>query len=156
MSRRGVTLVEMMAVLTIIGILAGLAAPRLSGMLSRERTRSALNRFTVDFHLARMAALRSGQRVELRFTSSGSCPAASHVVGADGWSIVMAREGRVLKQVRAGDLDGVCLQSSNDAILVVDSRGLLAPFENRTVRALGAGYADSLTVNVLGRVTRKY
>jgi len=155
MRRNGYTLQELIVTLTIVGILVALAAPRLSGMVARERTRAALNQFTADFHLARGVALRSGSRVEIRLTNTGACAPASGVT-ADGWTVVVQREQRTLKTVTRSDLGGVCLRSTNDAVLAVDSRGLLAPFENRTIRAQGPDHEDSLFINVLGRVRRQF
>lgn len=155
MRRSGFTLQELIVTLTMVGILMSLAAPKLSGMVARERTRSVLNRFAADFFLARGVALRSGSRVEIRFTHSGACTTGAGMT-ADGWTVVVKAEQRTLRTVTRADLDGVCLRGTNDTILAIDARGMLAPFENRTLRALGPTHEDSLVINVLGRVRRQF
>jgi prepilin-type N-terminal cleavage/methylation domain-containing protein len=154
--RNGYTLLELIAVLTIIAILAAIAAPNLFGMVRRERTKAALNLFTTDFFLARSVAVRTGHRVEIHLTNSGACSATGRTIAADGWTIVSQADGKTVKRVVPPALNGVCLESNNDRVLVINSRGLLAPFENRTVRALGPGFADTVTISVLGRAYRRY
>jgi prepilin-type N-terminal cleavage/methylation domain-containing protein len=156
MRRSGYTLTEVILTVTVLGILLGLAAPKLSGMVARERTRSALNRFTADFHLARMSAVRSVASVEVRLTNSGACTTPARTVAADGWTILVPSTGRVIRRTLPGELKGVCLRSNSDATILVNSRGLLAPFENRTLTASGSDFADTLTLNVMGRVYRRY
>jgi hypothetical protein len=49
----------------------------------------------------------------------------------------------------------VCYEVNADSI-AFDSRGLLAPFNNRTVRAVQGDARDSLTVSVVGRIYRRF
>lgn len=157
MRRSGFTLAEVLMVVTLIGILVGLGAPSLNEFLARERRVAALNRFAGDLYRTRMEALRLGRRVELRLENSGACTPPPRGQAADGWSIVPLGAGTPLRTVHPGELGaGVCLFSNGDRALEVTSRGLLAPFENRTVWVHHGRRADTLVVSVLGRVLRRY
>ncbi len=157
--KAGFTLVELLVVVLLVGVLASLAAPSLGGMVARAQTTGALNRLTTDLAYARMLAVRGGRQVQVLFVDEGSCglPRAGRVL-ADGYRMMVGGPTpRLLRAVRLnGDAAGVCLESNNDRDIVFNSRGLLVPFENRTVWARRARTADSLTISVLGRVARRF
>ena len=157
--RAGVTLVELMAVLALAGILAGLASASLGRVLARAQTAAALHQLAMDISYTRMLAVRGGSRVELRFVNEGSCGAARRGrFSADGYRITVRDPvPRVVRVARLrSSSSGVCLESNNDTNIVFGSRGLLLPFENRTVWAHRRAQVDSLTVSVLGRVRRRF
>lgn len=158
MRRGGYTLLELMLVVALVGILAAHAVPRWSRYLDRVRVQAALERFAGDVARARMTALREGARVELELVPAPHCPGAgSGVVTAGGYRIRTAGEAGA-----GGHADGAvtdlpaCLGTNNDAVVSFNSRGLLAPYENRTVWAERNGQRDTITVSVLGRVYRRY
>lgn len=157
--RAGVTLVELMVVVALIGILASLATASLNRVLARAQTAAALNQLAVEISYTRMLAVRGGSSVELRFFNEGSCGAPrSGRFSADGYRItVRDPRPRVVRVARLRSAaSGVCLESNNDTNIVFGSRGLLLPFENRTVWSRRHGTVDSLTVSVLGRVRRRF
>ena len=101
-------------------------------------------------------AIRTGNSVHLTLDNSGACARPAHGAAADGWTLVRS-DGNQLHTVTRGDLGpGVCVQSTGDASILINSRGLLGPFENRTVWVSYRGRADTITVSVLGRVLRRY
>jgi prepilin-type N-terminal cleavage/methylation domain-containing protein len=61
----GVTLIELIIVLVIIGILIGLAAPAMGAMVNRNRLDGAVAQFTTDVAYARMVAVRTNRQVEI-------------------------------------------------------------------------------------------
>jgi prepilin-type N-terminal cleavage/methylation domain-containing protein len=148
---RGFTLVEVMIALVVAGVVLGMAAPRLEGALRRARTVGALNRLAMDLDFARMAAVRSGRGATLRFVTDRRCPAR----GGGGYVVRVRGDLSVLRHSAAPDELPVCYQVNADSI-AFDSRGLLAPFNNRTVRVELDGRRDSLTVSVMGRVYRRW
>ncbi len=151
------TLVELMAVLAILGTLTALAVPPLEAMVSRARVRIALNHFTLDLWYARMLAVRSGARVEVRLGGGAGCvPRRPGRITATAYTItVLDSSRRVVRETRLDELaPGVCLESNNDATIVYGSRGLPVPFENRTVWARKGSAGDSAALSVLGRVRR--
>lgn len=153
--RGGYTLVELMAVVVVIGIAVALAAPRFSGWMDVQRAGAGMRRFVADVHLARVAAIRRGTGVTVELAASAACPGAGdgwHP--ADRWRLV-ADDGTVLKTTDvAADEPGVCLRTNQSAQLGFDSRGLLRPFANRTVEARAGSASSAVAISVLGRVRR--
>jgi Tfp pilus assembly protein FimT len=150
---------ELVVVVALIGILASLATAPLGRVLARAQTAAALNQLAVEISYTRMLAVRGGSSVELRFFNEGSCGAPrSGRFSADGYRItVRDPKPRVVRVARLrSSASGVCLESNNDTNIVFGSRGLLLPFENRTVWSRRHGAVDSLTVSVLGRVRRRF
>jgi len=155
--RAGVTLVELMVVLALVGILAGLAAPSMGRVMARAQTTAALSQFALDMAYARMLSVRSGSRVEIAF--QGGCAAPRYGrFSADGYRItVRDPRPRVVRVASLrSDATGVCLESNNDRTLAFNSRGLLAPFENRRVWSRRGTVADTVIISVLGRIRRSF
>ena len=59
----GFTLIELMAGLAIITLLAGIGGPGLNRLLNHHRVNTALNALTADLALARMVAISRGKAV---------------------------------------------------------------------------------------------
>lgn len=64
---RGFTLVEMLVVITIIGVLAAIGLPRLSGFSASSKMTAAVRQLTDDFQLARQRAINSRATVYVIF-----------------------------------------------------------------------------------------
>jgi prepilin-type N-terminal cleavage/methylation domain-containing protein len=141
----GVTLLELLVVLTLLGVALAAAAPSLGATLDRYRARSALDRVATDLFYARAYAVRSGRRVQLRFTPPDSCALSYALVRSDGL---------VLRTVTiATEVGRVCLTSNVPRAMSIDSRGVLIG-SARTLRATAGGQADSAVVSLLGRILR--
>lgn len=67
MNQNGMTLMEMMIVLALAGIVAGMAIPNLSGLLSRTKSRCALEEIASELRLARQLAVTHRERVHVKF-----------------------------------------------------------------------------------------
>lgn len=65
------TLVELMAVVVIMGIVVGIAGPRLGAQVEERRRNAALLGIVRHFREARSAALGSGQAHRVVFTAAG-------------------------------------------------------------------------------------
>ena len=149
----GFTLIELIAVLTLIGILAMLVAPSLSGQISRIKSETVLDRFAGDLYYARMMAVRSGQRVEVRlkWNAAGSC--------VEQYSLVeLGTPERVLKTAPVtGEAKGVCLHVNNSGNpLVYNSRGLPHGLGTRTIVSSHGKASVRATQAQAGRVYRAY
>ncbi len=151
---RGFTLVEVMMVLVVVGIAAGIVAPKMHAFLARNRVRVALNRLAADLAYARAVAVRSGSGAVLRFHPEPECGARATVA----YSIAL--RGADPGPARRSDLRDVggrvCLLFNGPDSVAFSSRGLLLPFQNRTVWSTEAGARDSLTISVMGRVYRRF
>lgn len=147
----GFTLVELLAALVIVSILASLAAPRFDQMVFRARARGALNQFTADLAYARMLAVREGHRTVLRFTRTAGterCHLPTYQL------VVKATPERLVKQTRLELDSATCLDLGSVDSLAFNSRGLPATLNNRKVRVVRGASADSLSISILGRVYR--
>jgi prepilin-type N-terminal cleavage/methylation domain-containing protein len=157
MRRLGFSLPELLAAITVCGIGASIAAPSVNAFIARQQVQAALNRYTSKFYYARMLAVRNGARVQLQLLDPEGCsaPSTGHYLGRR-FSIRLADGGR---ELATGTLDGpssLCLSMNNSATVVLDSRGLIAPFGARKVWASRGAVVDSLTISAVGRVYRRY
>ena len=158
-SRRGFTLTELVLVISIVAILATLAAPSMAGMLARWRTQNALNLLTGDLYYARMLALKSGRSVTVRLVADPACVVEPGAAAAGrAWQVsIRSSPPRPVRlgSLAAGDVVA-CVQSNRSDSLVFDSRGLINPPGNRTVWARSGNARDSLSISVVGRVLRRF
>jgi type II secretion system protein H len=63
--RAGFTLMELLIVIVLIGVVAGMAIPRFDGWIGVTRLDSTASEFMSDVSFARMAAVQSGVRTRL-------------------------------------------------------------------------------------------
>lgn len=145
-SRSGFTLLEILTALVVLGVIVSLAAPSMQGVTSGTRVRGALDQFTADVALARMYAVRDGQRTVLTIRSGSE------------YVVVRDPEGAAdtLKKVRLEqDFGGVRLEPSSGE-LQFDSRGLLLTGSLSTVAATHRSRSYSMTISSVGRTYREY
>ena len=69
---QGFSLIELLIVMVILGIMAGMAAPSLNGLVAANKTQRALDHISADIAYARMLAVRSGRPVGIRFSGTGN------------------------------------------------------------------------------------
>jgi type II secretion system protein H len=146
--RAGYTLVELLVALVVLSILTGMAAPRMTGLLTRNRLDQAANQLVGDVAYARMVAVRAGQRVSVEFSDAGYRIARADV--AEATKVVnLAREHPGMRlEVREGQNPGV------PGTLTFDSRGVLRQGEGLRLVLLRDGQAAVLDVTVTGKVER--
>ncbi|HSU13192.1 GspH/FimT family pseudopilin [Longimicrobium sp.] len=149
----GFSLHEVLVTLVIASVAVSMAVPRLEGVIRRERVRAALNRLAGDLEYTRITAVRTARPTVLRFVRDARCPGKG---GGRAW--VVARRGSAAPLRRGGMPDDypACYSSSNSDSVTFGSHGLLAPYNNRTVRAVDGTVRDSLTISAVGRIYRRF
>ncbi|HEX2187858.1 MAG TPA: GspH/FimT family pseudopilin [Longimicrobiaceae bacterium] len=144
----GFTLVELMAVLILIGIGVSMAAPRVTSMASRNKAEGAISRLGADMAYARILAVRWGRPTSLRFSASGT----EYTVTVDTAGTA-SPNFRVVKRVSIDrDFAGISL-SPPAAQVSFTPRGMVTAGEGTFTAGHGA-VADSLLLFPTGRTYR--
>ena len=117
----GFTLIEMITVLVVLAICAGIGLPSFTRFLERQRTLSAVSSLTTHMSLARMAAISRNRRAVLCPSGDGvSCEA-----GTDwnrGWMLFLDDDGN--RKPDAGDeILRVDLEPTSRHLRVVSTAG---------------------------------
>lgn len=139
--RRGVTLPELAMVLTIVGLLSALAAPRAASWLDRLAVSRATGELMAFYQTARFAAIARSQRVRLE----------------------LARDS--LRAVFEGPRDSIFLRWPGPAehgvqfratrpVIAIQPNGLGFGAANTKIVLRRGAAAESLTTSRLGRLKR--
>ena len=70
-NEKGFTLVELMIVLVVLGILAGLAVPSLDLIFSKDKLRASTSTVTSSLYVARMKAVNEAEPYGVQFEEDG-------------------------------------------------------------------------------------
>jgi Tfp pilus assembly protein FimT len=139
--RRGTSLLEMVMVITLVGLLSSLAVPRMAGWMDRLAVRRASEDVASFYQAARFAALLRGSRVRMELRPDS----------LNAWF-----EGRTdsLFRRRAGPAqDGVRLNATRTVVRILPN-GIGSGGSNTTLVFRRGVAAESLTTSRLGRLKR--
>ncbi len=70
-NEKGFTMIELLIVLVILGILAGLAVPSLSHLFSKDKLRASTTTVTSSLYVARMKAVNEAEPYGVQFDADG-------------------------------------------------------------------------------------
>ncbi|HYJ78602.1 MAG TPA: GspH/FimT family pseudopilin [Longimicrobiaceae bacterium] len=140
----GFSLVELVVVVSLMGIVAMLAAPRFANLVSVLRTRGAMDQVAGDLAFTRMAAVRAGRTASLRFDG------ATYMVTLDNGAVAYDTL-RTMSFTR--EYPGVYLSSTSSRI-AFDSRGVLRDNAAQSVTIVRNGRIKTLRISSVGRIYR--
>ncbi|HEV7586899.1 MAG TPA: hypothetical protein VGO40_02120 [Longimicrobium sp.] len=153
--RAGTSLLEVVTALSVAGVILSIAAPPLRRLLATLRVQAAARMVRADLEYARMAGVRGGRGAVVRFVRDPGCAWAGSRGGRAYEVAPRAAAGAPRPSTLRTLEAGVCYDVNNADSLVFNSRGLLAPFNNRTIWTLAGGARDSVTVSVAGRIRHR-
>jgi prepilin-type N-terminal cleavage/methylation domain-containing protein len=109
-SKRGVTTLELMMVVVIMGVLSALAFPDFRTFLQKHRTATQANEFVTDFNLARSEAIKRGARVTMCKSADGiDCT----ITGEWGQGWMVFEESIVVNALREDEEEIIKVRGGN-------------------------------------------
>lgn len=159
----GLTLIELLITVVILGIMASIAVPNFSSMVRSSQRSSAYNTLAGTINLARLEAIKRSRVVVLCASSNQtSCQTAAGANWNDGWLVFVDDNGdsvldsteTVLKREPQGS-NGITITSSFGAIISLAPRGRLRSQGTVLIcdnNASSKAMALNLWVTGLGRI----
>lgn len=139
---RGVSLIELLVVMSIVGVLATLAAPSLSSFVDSTRLNGATNLLLGDLNRARSEAIKRNGRVLLCIRNAAGNACATTTNWAVGWLVCADL-----------DADGTC-----DANTASDPNPMLVrgPLDSKLTMAFnGTTSVSAIRFNANGSTTEQ-
>ncbi|HJQ20479.1 MAG TPA: GspH/FimT family protein [Gemmatimonadaceae bacterium] len=148
-AKGGYSLIEILTVMSIIGILVTFALPRLGHLRDQSKLQSARTRFTRAVMAARQAAIQRGKRAYFR--SSGSkIWVIVDTTGTNADSVLISRQFDLSSNY------GVTVTPTSLVTIEYDPRGVSTQASQQAFAFVhtGSGILDSLCVSKLGNTIR--
>jgi type IV fimbrial biogenesis protein FimT len=140
---RGFTLIELMTVVAIVAIAAGLAAPGFQQMVTNYRVRGGAEGIINGLYQARAEAVRRNTPVKFTLTGTGT-----------GWTIKRVSDDAVLRTQADGGATGTTAVSSNASTSVIfEPTGLVASAGTQLTQVTVANAVsgtDTRKINIFG------
>jgi type IV fimbrial biogenesis protein FimT len=151
--RSGFTLLEVIIVMSLLAVVAGIGVPRLSAALRRRTTSTAADQFAAAHSLARATAVRYSRVAQLHVDTT----AKRFWVDADTSANEISQRS-IIWYVRDFSETGLTM-SSTRSLLCFDARGMVSTAGScepgdATVIFSESDKADTVTITALGKVLR--
>jgi prepilin-type N-terminal cleavage/methylation domain-containing protein len=152
-SRRGVTVIELVMVLSVIGIVAATGGPQISAALQRRTTASVADQFVLTHSLTRSTALRYGRVAQLHIDAANKKFWIDVDTSANGIG-----QRATIAYVRDVSDNGLQMTSTR-TLLCFDARGIASTLGScepgdAKVKFTDGTMADSVLTTALGKVLR--
>lgn len=148
--RRGYSLAELLTVISIVGILATFALPKMGHLRDQAKVRNATSRFTRAVMAARQAAIQRGKRAYFK-TNNNYIWVTVDTSGTNADSVVIS------KALSLNAEYGVSVSPTGLISIEYDPRGVStqATKQSFEFRHTGSGLLDSLCISRLGNTIRE-
>lgn len=148
-TRPGYSLAEVIIVIVIIGVLAGMSLPKLAKMRDKTKVYAATERFTRSVFAARQAAIQRGKHAYFR-SKSNKIWVIVDTTGTNSDSVIVNTTLDLSTQY------GVTVTPSTLVSIEYDPRGIATQTakQNFGFTHTASGYVDSLCVSKLGNTIR--
>jgi prepilin-type N-terminal cleavage/methylation domain-containing protein len=143
MNKRGVTIIELLIVMTLIGVIAGFAFPRIGDAITKQNVRSARTLFIGTHAKARATAIQRGSQTQLILAGGRLVIQAANPV-----TNVVQQVGNVED---LGSRYGVTVQPTN-VTLTFDARGIGMETTETTISITKGSYGNQIVFSPVGRV----
>jgi type IV fimbrial biogenesis protein FimT len=156
---QGVTLIELIATISIIAILSSIAAPSFIGLRSDAERTTTVNDFLHALFLARSESIKRGQVVSICKSADGSTCAGNGANWNDGW-IVFANSDRDDLPVRDPEEPVLLVNSGWQAGSIASNRQAYSfrPYQQAVVNGTivfcdrrGSAHARAIIISHTGR-----
>ena len=99
MHAEGVTLVELMVTLAVVGLLLAVGVPAVRDLIATSRMSTAVNDLVSSLHLARSEALKTSDRVSVCASTNWDslAPGCDGLDLADGWIVFVKARARLVR-----------------------------------------------------------
>jgi len=138
--RRGTTLPELLVVLTVVGVLATIAAGRTTALRDRMSVRSAATETVATFALARRWSVSRAARTAIEIDTASA-------------SLIVRSYADTIARRRLASSHGVRVSASRDSMAYAPN-GLGYGASNLTIVLSRGSAAETISVSRLGRVRR--
>lgn len=143
----GFTFVELLIAIVILGILAGLGAPRLSAMIPKRRLNGAAQKIAWDLQAARMSAIKQKYNISVTFVSD-----VDYKIWHDRDRDNVEDSGEVTVKSIRDAYRGVSIASTQNPTFHPLGTVLNAPHAGQPITLSNVSGTKTVTVSIAGRI----
>ena len=144
---QGITLIEVLVVIAILGILASIAVPSYQDMIERNRLKQAAESLADDLKFARTEAIKKSNSVTLVFNNTSTC----YGITTGGACVCTTTGSCDLKTVDVSQFSGITM--TGNPVTFTFQRGTTTNSASITTTINSAHYQAGVIASPIGKVT---